>query len=90
MTDQAQSESAPGAAALVIRVWRETGPGGLKARITERPDLGAEAETTTVVTSPEPGGRLVRRAPSPAEGEAVRCGHSGGATFDFSCSATGF
>jgi|GraSoiStandDraft_41_1057321.scaffolds.fasta_scaffold3251169_1 hypothetical protein len=60
MTDQAQSESAPGAAALVIRVWRETGPGGLKARITERPDLGAEAETTTVVTSPEAVYREVR------------------------------
>jgi hypothetical protein len=58
MTDQAQSESAPGAAALVIRVWRETT--GLKARITERPDLGTEAETTTVVTSPEAVYREVR------------------------------
>jgi hypothetical protein len=54
MTDQAQSESAPGAAALVIRVWRETtGAAAFKARITQRPDLGADAETTTVVTSPE-------------------------------------
>jgi hypothetical protein len=59
MTDQAQSESAPGAAALVIRVWRETGA-GLKARITERPDLGTEAETITVVTSPEDVYREVR------------------------------
>ncbi len=54
MSDQAQSGERPEAAALVIRVWRETaGAGGLRARITQRPDLGAEAETTTVVTSPE-------------------------------------
>jgi hypothetical protein len=54
MTDQAQSDAVPGAAALVIRVWRETtDAAGLRARITQRPDLGAEAETTTVVTSPE-------------------------------------
>jgi hypothetical protein len=59
MTEKAQSEAAPGAAALVIRVWRETGA-GLKARITERPDLDTEAETTTVVTSPEAVYREVR------------------------------
>ncbi|MEU4295474.1 hypothetical protein AB0E63_45265 [Kribbella sp. NPDC026596] len=61
MTDQAQSGSVPDAAALVIRVWRETaGSGGIRARITQRPDLGAEAETTSVVTSPEAVYREVR------------------------------
>jgi hypothetical protein len=61
MTDQAQSESVPGAAALVIRVWRETADAaGLRARITQLPDLGAESETTTVVTSPEAVYREVR------------------------------
>lgn len=61
MTDQAQSGAVPDAAALVIRVWRETtDPAGLKARITQRPDLAAEAETTTVVTSPEAVYREVR------------------------------
>jgi hypothetical protein len=61
MTDQAQSGSVPDAAALVIRVWRETtDAAGLKARITQRPDLAAEAETTTVVTSPEAVYREVR------------------------------
>ncbi|HET6986866.1 MAG TPA: hypothetical protein VFI00_09630 [Kribbella sp.] len=61
MTDQGQSRSMPDAAVLVIRVWRETaGAGGLRARITQRPDLGAEAETTTVVTSPEDVYREVR------------------------------
>jgi hypothetical protein len=56
MTEQMQSGSGsvPGAAALVIRVWRETGdPSGLRARITQRPDLEGEAETTVVVTSAE-------------------------------------
>lgn len=54
MSDQRQSGARPEAAALVIRVWRDTaGAGSLRARITQRPDLGAEAETTTVVTSPE-------------------------------------
>jgi hypothetical protein len=61
MTNQTQSESVPAAAALVIRVWRETtDPAGLKARITQRPDLGAETETTTVVTSPDAVYREVR------------------------------
>jgi hypothetical protein len=61
MTDQGQSGSMPDAAVLVIRVWRETiGAGGLRARITQRPDLGADAETTTVVTSPEAVYREVR------------------------------
>jgi hypothetical protein len=61
MTDQAQSESAPGAAALVIRVWRETtDAAGLRARISQRADLGAESETTIVVTSPEAVYREVR------------------------------
>jgi hypothetical protein len=61
MTDQAQSGSVPDAAALVIRVWRETtDAAGLKARITQRPDLAAEAETTTVVTSPDAVYREVR------------------------------
>ena len=61
MTDQAQSGSMPDAAVLVIRVWRETaGAGGVRARITQRPDLAAEAETTTVVTSPEAVYREVR------------------------------
>jgi hypothetical protein len=56
MTDQTQSGSGhvPDAAAMVIRVWRETGDAtGLRARITQLPDLGTEAETTMVVTSPE-------------------------------------
>ena len=54
MTDQPQPESVPEAAALVIRVWRDTDHAtGLRARITQRPDLGVETETTTVVTSPE-------------------------------------
>jgi hypothetical protein len=54
MTDQAQPESVPGAAALVIRVWRETTEAAeIRARITKRPDLAADAETTAVVTSPE-------------------------------------
>jgi hypothetical protein len=54
MGDRAQSGERPEeAAALVIRVWRETDGGDLKARITKRPDLGAEAEATSVVTSPE-------------------------------------
>jgi hypothetical protein len=61
MTDQTQSGAMPDAAVLVIRVWWETiGAGGLRARITQRPDLGAEAETTTVVTSPEAVYREVR------------------------------
>jgi hypothetical protein len=61
MTDQAQSGSVPDAAALVIRIWRETtDAAGLKARITQRPDLAAEAETTTVVTSPDAVYREVR------------------------------
>jgi hypothetical protein len=53
MSDQAHSGSAPGSgAALVIRVWRDTpDTAGFKARITRRPDLSADAETTTVVTS---------------------------------------
>jgi hypothetical protein len=55
MSDQAHSASAPGTgAALVIRVWRDApDTAGFKARITRRPDLAADAETTTVVTSPE-------------------------------------
>ena len=54
MTDQVRYESVPGAAALVIRVWRDTDDAtGLRARITKRPDLGDETETTVVVTSPE-------------------------------------
>lgn len=62
MTDQVQeSGSVPDAAALVIRVWRErAGAGAFRARITQRSDLGAEAETTTVVTSPEGVYREVR------------------------------
>ena len=57
MTDQAHPESAPGAGAataLVIRVWRDTAEqAGFKARITSQPDLATDAETTTVVASPE-------------------------------------
>ena len=61
MTDQMQSEAAPRAAALVIRVWRETdGGSGLRARITQLPDLGDETETTVVVTSPDAVYREVR------------------------------
>ncbi|MFG1816459.1 hypothetical protein ACGFIF_22075 [Kribbella sp. NPDC049174] len=61
MTEQTQTESVPGAAALVIRVWREKDDAaGLKARITQRPDLGADTETTTVVASPEAVYREVR------------------------------
>jgi hypothetical protein len=61
MTDHAQSEPAPEAAALVIRVWREpTGEAGIKARITQRPDLGTDVETTSVVASPEAVYRQVR------------------------------
>jgi len=61
MTDQVQSESVPGAAALVIRVWRDTDDAtGLRARITQRPDLSDETETTVVVTSPEAVYREVR------------------------------
>lgn len=61
MTDHAQFESVPDAAALVIRVWREpTDEAGIKARITQRPDLGADAQTTAVVTSPEAVYREVR------------------------------
>ena len=61
MTDQVQSGSIPDAAILVIRVGGETaGGGGIRARITQRPDLGGEAETTTVVTSPEDVYREVR------------------------------
>ncbi len=59
MNDQAQS--VPDAAVLVIRVWREAADeAGLRARITQRPDLGAESETTVVVTSPEAVYREVR------------------------------
>lgn len=61
MTDHAQSESLPEAAALVIRVWREpSDEAGIRARITQRPDLGADAETTAVVASPEAVYREVR------------------------------
>ena len=61
MTDQVQSESVPGAAALVSRVWRETADAtGVRARITRRPDLDTESETTVVVTSPEAVYREVR------------------------------
>ena len=42
------------AAALVIRVWQDSDdPAGLKARISRRPDLSTDQETTTVVTSPD-------------------------------------
>lgn len=52
MTDQAQPDPAAGAAALVIRVWRESPDAdGIKARITQLADLGGNGETTTVVTS---------------------------------------
>jgi hypothetical protein len=52
MTDQAHPDPAAGAAALVIRVWRESPDAdGIKARITQLADLGADGETTTVVTS---------------------------------------
>ncbi|MFI6827515.1 MULTISPECIES: hypothetical protein [unclassified Kribbella] len=61
MTDHAQSEPVPDAAALVIRVWREPADeAGIKARITQRPDLSADAETTSVVASPEAVYREVR------------------------------
>jgi hypothetical protein len=61
MNDQAQTESMPDAAVLVIRIWREVADGsGLRARITQRADLGAESETTMVVTSPEAVYREVR------------------------------
>ncbi|TCC50511.1 hypothetical protein E0H73_41335 [Kribbella pittospori] len=61
MTDHGQSEAVPDAAALVIRVWREpTDETGMRARITQRPDLAADAETTAVVTSPEAVYREVR------------------------------
>jgi hypothetical protein len=55
MTDQAQSESAAGAAAaLVIRVWRDPAEGaGIRARITRQPDLGRDDQTSTVVATPE-------------------------------------
>jgi len=56
MTDQMQSGggSVPDAAAMVIRVWRETDEAtGLRARITQVSDLGGEVETTVVVTSAE-------------------------------------
>jgi hypothetical protein len=62
MTDQAHSESAVGgAAALVIRVWRDTADSaGIKARITRQPDLADDERTTTVVSSPEAVYREVR------------------------------
>jgi hypothetical protein len=61
MTEQAQSESKAGAAALVIRVWRETSDAAaIRARITRQPDLGVDAETTTVVASTEAVYREVR------------------------------
>ncbi|MEV0288533.1 MULTISPECIES: hypothetical protein [unclassified Kribbella] len=57
MTDDARSE----AAALVIRVWRETAErSGIRARITRRPDLADERQTTMVVASPEEVYREVR------------------------------
>jgi hypothetical protein len=61
MTDQAYDESAAGAAALVIRVWRDTAQtAGIKARITRQPNLAGDAQTTTVVASPEAVYREVR------------------------------
>ncbi|TWD72545.1 hypothetical protein FB561_7537 [Kribbella amoyensis] len=62
MTDQTPEETGPdAAAALVVRVWRESSdPTGLRARVTSRPDLGAEGETTRVVTSAEAVYREVR------------------------------
>jgi hypothetical protein len=41
------------AAALVIRVWQdEPGSAAIKARITRRPDLSTDEETTTLVSTP--------------------------------------
>jgi hypothetical protein len=51
MTDQEHRDAA---AALVIRVWQDSAdPTSLKARISRRPDLSTDQETTTVVTSPD-------------------------------------
>jgi hypothetical protein len=61
MTDQAHDESVADAAALVIRVWRDTAEtAGIKARITRQPNLAGGAQTTTVVASPEAVYREVR------------------------------
>jgi hypothetical protein len=47
-------ETGPGAAAaLVIRVWQDTPGAAMKARITKRPDLSTDEETTTTATTPE-------------------------------------
>jgi hypothetical protein len=53
MTEQEHRDTAPTpAAALVIRVWQDSAePSGLRARITRRPDLSVDHETSTVVTS---------------------------------------
>jgi 3-hydroxyisobutyrate dehydrogenase-like beta-hydroxyacid dehydrogenase len=49
------------AAALVIRVWRDTtGAAGIKARITRHPDLATDEETTAMVGSAEEVYREVR------------------------------
>ena len=46
--------TAGAAAALVIRVWQdEPGSAAIKARITRRPDLSTDEETTTLVSTPE-------------------------------------
>ncbi|HEU4946153.1 MAG TPA: hypothetical protein VFT31_03260 [Kribbella sp.] len=46
--------SAPTAAALVIRVWRETPDSpAIKARIIQRPDLDTDEEITTTASGPE-------------------------------------
>jgi hypothetical protein len=51
MTDHEHRDAA---AALVIRVWQDSAdPTSLKARISRRPDLSTDQETTTVVTSPD-------------------------------------
>jgi hypothetical protein len=46
--------AAGAAAALVIRVWQDDpGSAVIKARITRRPDLTTDEETTTLVSTPE-------------------------------------
>ncbi|MEU8224174.1 hypothetical protein [Kribbella sp. NPDC048915] len=59
MTEQGPAEPV-GAAALVIRVWREPADVGLRARISRRDDLDVDAETSVVVASADDVYREVR------------------------------
>lgn len=46
---------------LLVRIWVEDGPSGLRARIIGRPDLDRPEQTVAVATTPDEIGTLVAR-----------------------------